>query len=61
MHKEDLRLKSDALKSGTATESQYATAVASAKKAEYEHLQALLGYYLAVADIQRIVASYTSP
>jgi multidrug efflux pump subunit AcrB len=61
MQKENLRLKSDALKSGTVTESQYATAVASAKKAEYEHLQALLGYCLAIADLKRIVASYTSP
>ena len=58
---EDLRLKSDGRKSGTATQAQYATAVASVKKAESEELQALLGYYLAIADLKRIVASYTSP
>jgi multidrug efflux pump subunit AcrB/outer membrane protein TolC len=61
LHKENLRLKSDGMKTGTATEAQYATAVASVKNAEYEELQALLGYYLAVADLKRIIASYTSP
>ena len=59
LQKENLRLKSDGMKAGTATEAQYATAVASVKKAEYEELQALLGYYLAVADLKRIIASYT--
>ncbi|HME41931.1 MAG TPA: efflux RND transporter permease subunit, partial [Syntrophorhabdales bacterium] len=58
LHKENLRLKSDGIKSGTATQAQYATAVASVKKAESEELQALLGHYLAVADLKRIVASY---
>ncbi len=61
LQKENLRLKSNAMKSGTVTESQYATAVASVKKAEYEHLQALLGYYLAIADLKRIVASTPGP
>ena len=61
LQKENLRLKSDGIKTGTATEAQYATAVASVKKAEYEELQALLGYYLAVADLKRIVASYAGP
>ncbi len=61
LQKENLRLKSNAMKSGTVTESQYATAVASVKKAEYEHLQALLGYYLAIADLKRIVASNPGP
>jgi outer membrane protein TolC len=61
LHKENLRIKSDGMKSGTATEAQYATAVASVKKAESEELQALLSYYLAVADLKRIVASYTGP
>jgi outer membrane protein TolC len=61
LQKENLRLKSNAMKSGTVTESQYATAFASVKKAEYEHLQALLGYYLAVADLKRIVASTPGP
>jgi len=61
LQKENLRLKSDGRKTGTATEAQYATAVASVKNAEYEELQALLGYYLAVADLKRIIASYTSP
>jgi multidrug efflux pump subunit AcrB/outer membrane protein TolC len=61
LQKENLRIKSDGIKTGTATEAQYATAVASVKNAEYEELQALLGYYLAVADLERIVASYTTP
>ena len=61
LQKENLRLKSNAMKSGTVTESQYATAVASVKKAEFEHVQALLGYYLAIADLKRIVASYPGP
>jgi multidrug efflux pump subunit AcrB len=61
LQKENMRLKSDGLKSGTVTESQYATAVASVKKAEFEHVQALLGYYLAIADLKRLVASYPAP
>jgi outer membrane protein TolC/preprotein translocase subunit SecF len=61
LQKENLRLKSDGIKSGTATEAQYATAIASVKRAEYEELQALLGYYLAVADLKRITASYAGP
>jgi outer membrane protein TolC len=60
LQKENLRLKSDARKAGTATEAQYATAIAAVKKAEYEELQALLGYSLAVADIKRIIASYAN-
>jgi multidrug efflux pump subunit AcrB/outer membrane protein TolC len=61
LQKENLRLKSDGVKSGTATEAQYTAAVASVKRAEYEELQALLGHYLAVADLKRIAASYSSP
>jgi outer membrane protein TolC len=55
LQKENLRLKSKGREAGTATEAQYATAVASVKKAEYEELQALLGYSLAVADLKRII------
>jgi multidrug efflux pump subunit AcrB len=58
LQKENLRLKSDGRKAGTATEAQYATAIASVKKAEYEELQALLGYSLAVADLDRIIGSF---
>lgn len=61
LQKENLRLKSNGIRSGTVTEAQYATAVASVKRAEYDELQALLGYYLAIADLKRIVASYPSP
>ncbi|MCG6536094.1 MAG: TolC family protein, partial [Syntrophales bacterium LBB04] len=61
LQQENLRHKSNGMKSGTATQAQYATAVASVKKAEYEELQTLLGYYLAVADLKRLVASYSSP
>ncbi len=59
--KENLRLKSDARKAGTATEAQYATAIAAVKNAEYEEAQALLGYNLAVADLKRIIGSSASP
>ncbi len=61
LQKENLRLKSDGRKAGTATEAQYATAVAAVKNAEYEELRALLGYSLAIADLKRIIASYLSP
>jgi outer membrane protein TolC len=61
LQNENLRLKSDGRKAGTATEAQYATAIASVKNAEYEELRALLGYSLAVADLKRIIASYASP
>ena len=61
LQNENLRLKSNGRKAGTATEAQYAAAVAAVKNAEYEELQALLGYSLAVADLKRIIASYLSP
>jgi multidrug efflux pump subunit AcrB/outer membrane protein TolC len=61
LQNENLRLKSDGTKAGTATEAQYAAAVAAVKNAEYEELQALLGYSLSVADLKRIIASYPSP
>jgi hypothetical protein len=32
---------------------------ATVKTAEYEELQALLGYEFAVADLKRIIGSYT--
>jgi outer membrane protein TolC len=59
--KENLRLKGNARKAGTATEAQYATAIAAVKKAEYEETQALLGYNLAVADLKRIIGSSANP
>jgi len=31
------------------------------KKAEYEELQALLGYNLAVADLKWVIGSYPNP
>jgi hypothetical protein len=55
LQKENLRLKSKGREAATATEAQYATAIAAVKKAEYEELQALLGYRLAVADLKRII------
>jgi outer membrane protein TolC len=61
LQNENLRLKSDAKKAGTATEAQYATGIAGVKNAEYEELQALLGYSLAVADLKRIIDSYANP
>jgi len=61
LQNENLRLKSNGRKAGTATEAQYAAAVAAVKNAEYEELQALLGYSLAVADLKRIIASHLIP
>jgi outer membrane protein TolC len=61
LQKENLRLKGNQVKARTATEAQYASAVAAVKKAEYEEVQALLGYNLAVADLKRIIASHPSP
>jgi outer membrane protein TolC len=60
LQKENLRLKSNARKAGTATEAQYAAAVAAVKKAEYEEAQALLSYSLAVADLKRIIGPYAN-
>jgi len=59
--KEKLRLESNGRRAGTATEAQYLTAIAGVKKAEYEKAQALLGYNLAVADLERIIGSYANP
>ena len=61
LQKENLRLETNARRAGTATEAQYATAIAAVKKAEYEGAQALLGYNLAVADLERIIGSYANP
>jgi outer membrane protein TolC len=61
LQKENLRLKSNEMKARTATEAQYAAAVAAVKKAEYEELQALLGYNLAIADLNRIIGSSLNP
>jgi outer membrane protein TolC len=61
LQKENLRLKSNQIKARTATEAQYAAAAAAVKKAEYEEVQALLGYNLAVADLKRIIGSYPTP
>ena len=57
LQRENLRLKSDARKAGTAMEAQYLTAIAAVKNAEYGEAQALLGYSLAVADMKRIIGS----
>jgi outer membrane protein TolC len=61
LQKENLRLETNGRRAGTATEAQYLTAIAGVKKAEYEKAQALLGYNLAVADLERIIGSYANP
>jgi outer membrane protein TolC len=61
LQKENLRLETNARRAGTATEAQYLTAIAAVKKAEYEGAQALLGYNLAIADLDRIIGSYPGP
>jgi outer membrane protein TolC len=61
LQKEKLRNESNARRAGTATEAQYLTAIAAVKNAEYEQAQALVGYNLAVADLERIIGWYANP
>ena len=61
LQKEKLRNESNARMAGTTTEAQYLTAIAAVKNAEYEEAQALLGFNLAVADLERIIGSYANP
>jgi outer membrane protein TolC len=55
LQKENERLSADRLKAGVIKKAQYAESVAAAKKAEWEELQAVLGYRLARVELDRIV------
>lgn len=54
LQRERLRLVSDQLKAATISPAKYDEAVAAAKKAESDELQARLGYALAIAELQRM-------
>ena len=55
LQKENERLSADRMKAGVIKKAQYAESVAAVKKAEWEELQAILGYRLALAELDRIV------
>jgi outer membrane protein TolC len=61
LQKESLRIRGNQIKARTATEAQYSAALAAVKKAEYEEVQALLGYNLAIADLKRVIGSSANP
>lgn len=54
LQRENLRLNANRLKAGTITAARYAESVAAVSKAEFDDLQANLGYRLALADVDRI-------
>ena len=54
LQRENLRLSANRLKAGTITAARYAESVAAVSKAEFDDLQANLGYRLALADVDRI-------
>jgi outer membrane protein TolC len=58
LQRERLRLSSDQLKASTISSAKYNEAVAALKKAESEELQARLGYELALAELNRIAATF---
>jgi len=54
LHKENERLSGERMKAGVIKKAQYAESVAAAKRAEWDELQADLGYRLVKADLDRI-------
>jgi multidrug efflux pump subunit AcrB/outer membrane protein TolC len=54
LQKENQRLNSNRVKSGTLTDVRYTESVAAVRKAEMDELQAALGYRLALMDLDRI-------
>lgn len=55
LQRENLRLSANRLTAGTITEAQHAGIIASAKKSEWNELQARLNYELALAELDRVV------
>jgi len=55
LQRENLRLSADRVKAGTTTGARHAESVAAVRKAETDELQAVLGYRLAFAELERIV------
>ena len=58
LRQERLRLSSDQLKASTISDAKYSEALAAAKKAESDDLQARLGYEIALAELNRIAGAY---
>jgi outer membrane protein TolC len=54
LQKENERLSGERMKAGVIKKAQYAESVAAVRKAEWEELQADLGYRLVKADLDRI-------
>jgi len=58
LHRENERLSADRLKAEVISKAQYAESVAAVKRAEWEELQAILGYRFATAELDRIVGGF---
>ncbi len=59
LQKENERLSANRLESGVIRKAQYAESLAAVKKAEWEELQAILGYRLARVELDRIAGRFT--
>jgi len=55
LQKENQRLSANRMEDGVIKKAQYDESVAAVKKAEWEELQATLGYRLARAELDRLV------
>src|SRR5208283_975994 len=58
LQKENQRLSAERMEAGVIKKAQYAESVAAVKKAEWEMLQANLGYRLALAELNRIAGRF---
>ncbi len=58
LQKENQRLSAKRMEAGVIKKAQYAESVAAVKKAEWEELQAHLGYRLALAELDRIAGRF---
>ncbi|MDD2335640.1 MAG: efflux RND transporter permease subunit [Geobacteraceae bacterium] len=59
LQRENQRLRADQVKAGTTTNLRHAESVAAVRKAESDELQAVLGYRLAKAELDRIAGTLT--
>jgi multidrug efflux pump subunit AcrB/outer membrane protein TolC len=59
LQRENQRLSADRVKAGTTTSLRHAESVAAVRKAESDELQAVLGYRLARAELDRIAGAFT--
>ena len=58
LQRERQRLSADQIKAATASYAKHTETVAAVKKAESDELQALLGYELARAELNRIAGTF---